>query len=230
MKKLSKGLLIAIEGIDGAGKTTQVQRLSDHFRRLGYAVAAFKEPTDGDYGQKIRDLAKFGRHTVTPEEEFELFLNDRREDCRLNILPALEAKRLVFMDRYYFSNAAYQGALGLDKNYIIKRNEEFAPVPDLVIILDLAARVGLSRIENFRKEERNHFEKEDYLNKVRKVFRQMDFPYLQKIDASRDEDSVFVHLRNILQNIIPPFVLPDSYQENLFDDGEYGKDDGYSMN
>lgn len=216
MKKLSKGLLIAIEGIDGAGKTTQVQRLSEHYKRHGYDVATFKEPTDGQFGQQIRMLAKFGRHTVTPNEEFELFLKDRIEDCDINIRPALEINKLVFMDRYYFSNMAYQGALGVDRNYILNRNEEIAPIPELVIFLDVAARVGLSRIKNFRKEDNNHFEQEDYLNKVRKVFRQMDFPYLQRVEGSRDEDTVFINLRNIVQDVISPFIIPDSYQVDLF--------------
>jgi len=219
MKKLTKGLLVAVEGIDGAGKTTQVQRLSDHFKRQGFDVAAFKEPTDGQFGQQIRMLAKFGRHTVTPSEEFELFLKDRIEDCNANIVPALETKKLVLMDRYYFSNVAYQGALGLDKNSILTRNEEVAPIPDLVIFLDVAARLGLSRIKNFRKEDHNHFEQEDYLNKVRKMFRQMDFPYFQRVDGSRDEDTVFTNLRNVLQDVISPFILPGSYQEDLFDSG-----------
>lgn len=230
MKRLGKGILVAIEGIDGAGKTTQVHRLTDYFRRAGLCVESFKEPTDGVFGQRIRELAKYGRHTVTPEEEFELFLNDRKEDCKLNIYPALNDRKLVFMDRYYFSNAAYQGALGLDRNYIIKCNEDFAPVPDLVIILDVAARVGLSRIKRFRKEEHNHFEKEDYLNKVRKAFRQMEFSYLQRVDGSRDEDSVFINLRNILNDIIPPFVIPDSYQEDLFREQDLGNDKPYSVN
>ncbi len=216
MKKLSKGLLVAIEGVDGAGKTTQVRRLSDYFRQLGYEVATFKEPTDGEYGQQIRRLAKFGREGVTPAEEFELFLKDRIEDCKLNILPALAMKKLVIMDRYYFSNIAYQGALGLDVNYILKRNEEVAPVPDIMIFLDVLPEGGLIRIKNFRKEDHNAFEKADYLDRVRQVFQKMNFKYLRKVDGSREEDAVFADLKNIVQDAILPLTL-SGVGENLKD-------------
>jgi len=219
VKRLTKGLLIVIEGIDGAGKTTQVKRLTDHFKSLGYDTIMFKEPTDGQYGQQIRMLAKSGRDKVTPTDEFELFLKDRIEDCKLNILPALKKKKLVFMDRYYFSNIAYQGALGLDKNFILRRNEEIAPVPDLVIFLDALPKVGLNRIENFRKEEHNYFEREDYLNKVLEIFRQMNFAYLKKIDGSRDEETVFKDLKNILENLISQFTFQNDNQRDFSNSG-----------
>ena len=138
MKKylLKKGILIAVEGIDGAGKTTQVRRLKDHFSRIGLSVVTYKEPTDGNYGQLIRKLAKDGRDNVTPEDEMELFLKDRKEDCNINIKPSLEKNKLVLMDRYYFSSIAYQGSRGLDVNHIWNKNEKIAIIPDLVIILD----------------------------------------------------------------------------------------------
>jgi len=214
--KLKKGILIAIEGIDGAGKTTQAIRLRDHFTQKGFDVNTFKEPTDGEYGQQIRTLSRFGRH-LSPKDEFELFLNDRIEDCRMNLGPALTKNKLVLMDRYYFSNIAYQGALDLDMKYIIERNEAVAPIPELVIILDVAAKIGLSRILHSRKEEHNHFEREEYLDKVRKLFRKMEAPYIQIIDATSDEDTVFSKLKNICQSIIAPYSSEDDSQIDLFE-------------
>ncbi len=214
--KLTKGILIAIEGVDGAGKTTQTILLRDHFRRLGLKVAVFKEPTNGQYGKKIKELAMFGRHVVTPEQELELFIKDRIEDCKYNIKPALDSKQLVIIDRYYFSSIAYQGALGLDVNYILQRNEQIAIKPDLVVILDLAVKIGLSRISNFRNETPNHFEKEEYLEKVREIFRQTHAPYIQLINASKNEESVFNNLKNIVENIISPHISIHENQFNLF--------------
>jgi len=214
--KLNKGILIALEGVDGAGKTTQTIRLRDHFRRLGFEVEIFKEPTDGKYGQEIRNLAINGRHTVTPEYELELFIKDRIEDCEKNLGPALLQKKLIFIDRYYFSSIAYQGALGLNTDYILKRNKEVAIMPELVIILDVAVKIGLSRIKNFRKEEYNHFEREDYLEKVRSIFLKMKDTYIQIIDGSREEDEVFSNIKNITQDIISPYAYTQDNQYNLF--------------
>jgi dTMP kinase len=215
--KLQKGILIAIEGIDGAGKTTQTARLRDHYNRLGFNVCSLKEPTNSPFGQKIRELAINGRQSVTGLEELELFINDRILDCSNNIGPALNNNQLVLIDRYYFSNIAYQGALGLDKNYILKRNEEIAIPPDMVIILDLSVKIGLSRIENYRKENHNHFEKEDYLEKVRKIFLEMNASYIQLIDASRDEYTVFNNIKNIVQDIVAPHIYLDDNQFDLFE-------------
>ena len=214
--KLNEGVLIAIEGVDGAGKTTQTIRLRDYFIQKGYKVSIFKEPTDGVYGLKIKDLAKNGRHTVTPEEELELFLKDRIQDCELNINPALKRNELVIIVRYYFSSVAYQGALGLEPNYILKRNEDIAITPNLVIILDVAVNLGLSRIRQFRNEKHNHFEKEDYLVKVRNIFNNMSASYIQLLDGSWEEDVVFNHLKHIVKNIIAPYSSENKNQIDMF--------------
>ena len=109
-KQLKKGVLIAIDGIDGSGKTTQTIILFERLRKNGYPVVHLHEPTEGVWGQKIKDLAANGRHRVTAETEFDFFFQDRLEDVEKNILPTLKKKKIVIMDRYYFSNVAYQGA------------------------------------------------------------------------------------------------------------------------
>ena len=228
--KLHKGILVAIEGIDGTGKTTQTIKLRDYFIQKGVPTVSFKEPTDGKFGQEIKRLSKYGRDTVTPQEEFEIFLQDRIEDCNNNITPSLEHKKLVLMDRYYFSNIAYQSVLGLSSDYIEQRNKEIAPPPDLVIILDVAAKISLSRILHFRKEQHNHFEREDYLDKVREAFRGMKHSYIQIVDGSPDEDTVFSHLKNIVNDLIVPFAVEDVSQIDLFAKGWPTEDTVYHNN
>ncbi len=214
--KLNKGVFIAIEGIDGAGKTTQVQRLKEYFQRKNLIVNTFKEPTDGHYGQLIREIAKTGRHLYTPEEELNLFLMDRKEDCEKNINPALAKNELVIMDRYYHSNIAYQGALGIDRELIQSKNEKIAIIPDLVIILDCAVRVGLARIKYSRNETPNHFENEHYLQKVKKIFQAMSGPNIQVVNSTPDEDTVFNHVRNIVNDMIAPYLIETDEQQDLF--------------
>ncbi|WXG43317.1 MAG: dTMP kinase [Promethearchaeati archaeon SRVP18_Atabeyarchaeia-1] len=167
---LRRGVLVALEGIDGAGKTTQSKRLRDRLDELGFLSSFFHEPTDGEWGKKIRNLAKKGRDKIKPMEELDFFLRDRIEDVRDNIKPALEKKSVVVMDRYYFSNVAYQGALGLDPDYVERVNRDIAPEADITLILDISPEVALRRIVHSRNSEPNHFERRDYLEKVRRIF------------------------------------------------------------
>ena len=129
------GLFIVIEGIDGTGKSTHARRLGGWFESQGRVVVLSREPTDGPWGKKLRESAATGR--LSPEDELEYFLNDRRQHVTEIIAPALAAGKVVILDSYYFSTMAYQGARGFDPAEIRRRNEEFAPVPDLLLILDL---------------------------------------------------------------------------------------------
>jgi dTMP kinase len=166
--RLKKGLLIVFEGIDGAGKATQARLLLGKLRAIGCEVVSFREPTRGKWGRAIKRMAKTAG-SLTPKEELDLFVRDRRENVRKNLKPALAAKKVVILDRYYFSTIAYQGAKGIDPVYIRRLNERFAVKPDLVFILDIAAGRGLGRIRK-RKRKDLLFERERYLARVRRIF------------------------------------------------------------
>jgi dTMP kinase len=198
---LKKGMLVAIEGIDGTGKSTEVQKLCMHFTRLGFKTRCLREPTVGRYGMEIRRIAREGRHLITPEEELELFIQDRIEDCEKNIRPALSNRELVLIDRYYFSTIAYQGALGLDQESIRQRNETIAVIPDLVIILDMAVDRSLARIRE-RGDVQDDFERSDFLERVRLIFQSMNFPYVIIIDADRQPEKVFNDLLVFINRLI----------------------------
>ena len=100
----------------------------------------------------------------------EWFINDRKEDVKINIQPALNADKVVLMDRYYFSTAAYQGAFGFDPQKIKADNENFAPQPDRVLIFHNSPEKSLERIESAR-EGKSAFERSDYLINVQKIFK-----------------------------------------------------------
>lgn len=202
MTSLKKGLLVALEGIDGTGKTTLIRQLEEYFSKRGLSVRTLREPTDGKYGQEIRRLGREGRHQVTPEQELDLFIRDRIEDCEKNIRPALAKNELVLIDRYYFSTVAYQGALGLETDRIWEMNEKIAVIPDLVLILDLPVDRSLKRITDHRKDEHDDFEKADFLEKAREIFISMNRPYICLIDADRDPESVFSDIREKIERLI----------------------------
>jgi dTMP kinase len=180
------GRLIVIEGIDGTGKTTLCRGLTERLAAEGWDVARLREPTDGPFGRRIRELARTGRDGVTPREELDLFLNDRRENARDHIVPALARGAVVLMDRYYFSTIAYQGARGLDPGAIRRENEAFAPAPDLLLYLTIPIEWVGRRIEHQRGAVRDHFEHEDYLRRVQAIFDTIKHPAKVTIDATCD--------------------------------------------
>ena len=178
---MSQGLFIVIEGIDGTGKSTQSKRLAEWFRSRGREVVLSREPTDGPWGKKLRESATTGR--LSAEEELECFLNDRREHVEMSIKPALAEGNVVILDRYYFSTMAYQGARGFDPSEIRRRNEAFAPQPDLLLILDLSVESAHGRI-GARGDTANEFEQRDTLTRCREIFLSLrDEPFACVIDA-----------------------------------------------
>lgn len=184
---LTKGILVAIEGIDGAGKTTQAEILERRLRAAGVDVVRTKEPTDGRWGRLLRESAATGR--LSTEEELDAFLNDRREHVAQLIRPALDRKAAVIVDRYYFSTVAYQGARGLDPEELLARNEAFAPEPDLLALLEVEPAEGIARIRS-RGDQANLFEREDNLRAAATIFAGLKKPYLLKIDARQDIEAV----------------------------------------
>ena len=182
------GFLLVIEGIDGAGKSTIVQRLAGHCRARGGICVTSREPTNGPHGAALRQSAKTGRLSLA--EELELFIADRTEHVTTLIAPALARGEIVILDRYYFSSAAYQGARGADPVEIIARNEAFAPVPNLVLLLDIDPLGGTGRILH-RGDQPDDFEAVTYLARVRDIFLALPQPFIRRINAARPVDEVF---------------------------------------
>ncbi len=200
MRTTRNGAFIVFEGIDGSGKSTQMRRLADSLRKATYAVVETREPTEGPYGRKIRALYR-DRTSVTPEEEIELFINDRRQHIEEIIEPALSSGKIVLCDRYFFSTAAYQGAAGCDPEEILARHE-FAPVPDLVIIIEIDPRLSISRITEQRGDTLNDFEQLESLKKVDSIFKQMNLPYIERIDGSTSEDEVHQKVMSLVDTVL----------------------------
>ena len=176
-----KAKLIVIEGPDGAGKSTMQRGLAAKLSAQGITVVQSREPTNGPYGTALRQAALSAR--LAPEQELELLLKDRRAHVDTVIAPALARGDWVILDRYYFSTIAYQGAAGLDLAMLQAVNEEFAPPPDVLLLLDLPVEESLNRIQT-RGLVSDEFERPSTLKRVREIFLSFaSLPYATLLDA-----------------------------------------------
>lgn len=199
---MTTGKLIVFEGIDGMGKSSQLQLLAAALRQRNLPVVVTREPTDGPQGLVIREMLK-KRARYSPQEELAAFIADRRWHVGEFLRPQLDAGKHVLCDRYYLSTIAYQGAMGLDVQEIIAAHS-FAPPPDLALLFDAEPSVGVARIHR-RGDTPNDFERLNYLEKVRKIFGTLSFPFIRRIDASQPME--IVH-REIVEATLPLFTEP----------------------
>jgi len=139
--------LIVIEGLDGAGTTTQVKRLVEHVRAKGGKAHATREPSDGPVGRLIREMLT-GSHVIAGQKIAQstfglLFAADRLDHLQREVEPKLAAGELVVSDRWYHSSLAYQGT-GADRDWIAMLNAR-ARKPDLTIFLEVRPEVAAHR-------------------------------------------------------------------------------------
>lgn len=200
METNAGGLLIAVEGIDGAGKTTLVGSLFDFFVEAGISVVRSKEPTDGQWGRYLRETVHGERWSW--QDELVALKEDRREHVDTLIRPALDVGKTVIVDRYFYSSAAYQGAKGGDPETIIGQMEAFAPTPDVTFLLDVEPEVGLNRIRNGRGEVPNSFEQKDSLTISRRLFLGLaaNHKSVQVIDGMQSVEWVRQQVLRVLLN------------------------------
>jgi len=140
-------VLIVLEGLDGAGTTTQCKRLVEHLTAHGRAAHATREPSDGPVGKLLREMLT-GKHAIEGEKLAQstfglLFAADRLDHLQREVEPALARGAIVVSDRWYHSSLAYQGT-GADRDWIIQLNSR-ARRPDMTIFLKVRPEVAAAR-------------------------------------------------------------------------------------
>ena len=141
-------MLITFEGIDGAGKSTQVTKLKKHLQDLDHDVLTLREPGGTVVAEQIRELLLESKHDITPVGELLLFAASRAELVQKVILPALDNGSDVILDRFSDSTTAYQGygrGLSLELLAEVNRIATFGLRPDITFYLDLTPEDALMR-------------------------------------------------------------------------------------
>ena len=177
MHKLQKGILIAIEGIDGSGKSSLAKNLYQEFLNQKYAVLLTKEPGGTPLGLQLRTIVQEKKVPVCAKAEFMLFAADRAQHFEQVIIPALDEGKIVISDRMSDSSLVYQGyGRGLDMNAINAVNNFVMNgiKPDITVYVKVPLAVATERImkrnlalTSFEKE------KEDFVSKLAHGFDQL---------------------------------------------------------
>lgn len=187
------GTFIVVEGADGAGTTTQSERLAE---RLDAHWTC--EPTGDPIGEEVDRLISEGGYSA--EAIALAFAADRMVHLEDEIIPRLEDGETVVCDRYYHSSLVYQPALGADPDWVETLNM-YTVQPDLTIIIDLEAEIGMERVRE-RGEDDNIFENVDFQTQVvlgyRRLSDEMDEAVL--IDGRRDIDDVALTVADLVHD------------------------------
>jgi dTMP kinase len=202
------GLLIAFEGGEGSGKTTQARLLAIWLRELGYDVVTTHEPGATKIGMRLRALLLDTAHTgMSPQAEALMYAADRAEHVASVIAPALARGAIVITDRYVDSSLAYQGAgrdLPLDEIARLNWWATGGRTPDLTILLDMDPMAGLSR--RARSADRLEAEPADFHLRVRAGFQALaraePARYLV-LDADRRPEQVTREIQERIRELLP---------------------------
>jgi dTMP kinase len=194
-------LFVTFEGLDGAGKSTQIRKLKSRMQEAGLEVVFTHEPGGTSVGDKIRSLLLNPEDTMSPETEAFLYAASRAELVRNVIRPALERNEIVLCDRFVDASVAYQGAglgVGIEQVHTINQYATGGLQPDLTFLFDIPVPVSQDRVQNARRQTKpDRIEQRDseYFKRVRAEFLRI---------AKQDPERVIV-----LDAQLPPNVLEE---------------------
>ncbi len=195
-----KGFFV-FEGIDGSGKTTVSKRIAERLKEKNQSVVWHREPTDGNYGKKIRSFLS-GQATLSPKEQLELFVLDRIESVNSVILPHLEKGSLIIQDRYYYSTAAYQGGKDLSAEEILSLNENKGfPKPTQVFFLDLTPEEAKER-RKYRGGTEEAFDEDKEQNRIYANYMKILPENTVFLDATQSIESLLDAIQEIIEGEI----------------------------
>ena len=241
---MKEGRLISFEGVDGAGKTTQLDLLEDWLKSCNIPYIRTREPGGTARGVEIRKIlltADDPKLKISPLAEVLLFQADRTRHFDKVVLPALEAGKLVITDRCFDASIAYQGyGRGVDIELIeyLSLLAMQGRIPDLTILFDLGSRKAHKRVGvSYRRigvqlllpfgvrEERDRLdvETQDFHRRVRDGFRDLARTHaerIKKIDASFPIEQIHQSIIDLIKPLLPTDTLTENNYPCLFESNE----------
>ncbi|MBT3213217.1 MAG: dTMP kinase [Deltaproteobacteria bacterium] len=206
---MDSGKLITFEGLDGCGKSTQLEKATDWLKVQGYSVLKTRQPGGTVIGQQIRSILLNPEHEeLQPESELLLYLADRIQHLQDSILPAKAAGKIVLCDRFHDSTVAYQGyGRGLNLNSIESIVEHcIKPYsPDLTILLNIAPETVASRLERRQEhveKDRLDLESLSFFKRVAQGFQELSAAEPERfvcINGEQEIELIHQEIINILQ-------------------------------
>jgi dTMP kinase len=193
LSKKPSGLFITFEGIDGSGKSTQLELCGQALKASGQNVIMTRNPGGTNFGMELRQILLHSEKTVFPMSELLLFIADRAQHMDEVVFPALEAGGLVLCDRHIDSTLAYQGyGRGLSLSVIEELNAialQGRP-PDLTFLFDGEPEVLAQRVNRRGKSDRMEAEKMDFHRRVREGYLALAEQSPQRIKVLNALDTV----------------------------------------
>ncbi len=205
---MKQGKFITLEGIDGAGKSTQLAWIAELLQRAGLQTVLTREPGGTAFGEKLRDILLDGSFIIYPETEALLMFSARREHLGRVILPALAQGQWVISDRFTDASFAYQGGgRGLDsgKLSVLEQWVQGTLQPDLTLYFDVPVEVGRQRVSQGGSMDRFEQEQADFFQRVRAAYlgRAKQFPErIKLIDSSQSLAEVKAAVERTLQCVL----------------------------
>jgi dTMP kinase len=197
------GAFICIEGIDASGKTTQARRLVKNLRLKGFDAVYTTEPSTGEVGKLIRRYVLDRKKRVPVAVEALLFAADRVDHVEKEIKPSLQRGKVVVCDRYLYSTLAYQGAAGLELNWIEQINR-FALIPDFALVLDVPPEIVNKRL----KRKKSVMETLPNQQRVHEVYmRMVKEGRLNLVDGTKSKEEVAKKILTLVLSFLEKYSL-----------------------
>lgn len=212
---MRKGLFITVEGLDGAGKSTQLKFIEKYFKNRNLDTVFLREPGGTLVGEKIREIL-LDRENTSMKETTEAFLYAaaRAQLVSEIILPSLMEGKVVVCDRYIDSTLAYQGfgrEMGLEKVLEINKWAIDGVIPDLTILLSLDNKNSMSRVENSSLKDRIEMESLEFHTRVRlgyETIKDMFKDRIKEIEANKSIEEI----NNIIKSELDLLLRANKYE------------------
>lgn len=185
------GTLITFEGIEGAGKSTNIKFLANYLESFGLEVVVTREPGGTKLGEKIRTLLlDTTNQNIDIKTELLLMYATRAQHVAEVVIPALKAGKIVVSDRYYDASFAYQGGgrgISLDKINTLTFEVLQLPTPDITFLFDISISASQKRLNLRQHQDRIEQEQQDFFNRVRQTYLELANQHPQRIKVINGE-------------------------------------------